>query len=84
MLGLGVSPGVETLRDHVLPGLPLTPTNPSLLCQQLSNLGLAPSATATPMLATLIRMNAFDAAVKFGGYCCNQASMTRSLIHYAT
>ncbi|KAK3858198.1 hypothetical protein Pcinc_035589 [Petrolisthes cinctipes] len=65
MLGLGVSAGVETLRDHVLPELPSTPTNPSLVCRQLHNLGLFPNATATPMLATLIRKNAFDAAAKF-------------------
>lgn len=76
MLVLGVSPGVETLRDHVLPGFPSTPTSPSMLCRQLGNLGLAPSATATPVLATLIRMNAFEAAAKFGWYCCYQVSMT--------
>lgn len=66
MLELDVTPGFETLRDHIIPSLNLS--QPRLTLQMLQNTGLSASATATPLLAVLVKKNMMNHAVDFGGW----------------
>lgn len=64
MVELGQTPSFETLRDRIIPSLSLS--QPRLTLQMLQNAGLSASATATPLLAVLVKNNMMEHAVSFG------------------
>ncbi|KAG7174049.1 Leucine-rich PPR motif-containing protein-like 1 [Homarus americanus] len=63
MLEMGESPSLETLKDHVIPGL--TVNHPNLTMKMLNRAGLTVTVAATPLLIVLIKNNMYKQAFEF-------------------
>ncbi|XP_042857897.1 leucine-rich PPR motif-containing protein, mitochondrial-like isoform X2 [Penaeus japonicus] len=63
MVNLGVTPDLETLRDHVIPGLIIN--HPLLTLDMLRGVGLKTSQATTPLLIVLIRNKMLDQCFEF-------------------
>ncbi|XP_047468526.1 leucine-rich PPR motif-containing protein, mitochondrial-like [Penaeus chinensis] len=63
MVKLDISPDLETLRDHVIPGLIIN--HPMLTLEMLQGAGLTISQAATPLLVVLIQNKMLDQCFEF-------------------
>ncbi|XP_071537596.1 leucine-rich PPR motif-containing protein, mitochondrial-like isoform X2 [Panulirus ornatus] len=63
MTEMDESPDLETLKDHVIPGLMLS--HPELTLKMLMHAGVTVTKAASPLLIVLIRNNMFDQAFEF-------------------
>nr|XP_045597235.1 leucine-rich PPR motif-containing protein, mitochondrial-like isoform X1 [Procambarus clarkii] len=63
MITLGETPGLETLKDYIIPGL--TVNHPDLTMKMLKHAGLTVTTAATPLLIVLIKNNLFKQAFEF-------------------
>nr|UHY14113.1 LRPPRC [Cherax quadricarinatus] len=63
MIEMGQTPGLETLRDHIIPGLIVS--HPDLTLQMLTRAGLTLTMAATPLLIVLIKNSMLNQAIEF-------------------
>ncbi|XP_063589389.1 leucine-rich PPR motif-containing protein, mitochondrial-like [Penaeus indicus] len=63
MVKLDITPDLETLRDHVIPGLIIN--HPLLTLEMLQGAGLTISQAATPILVVLIQNKMLDQCFEF-------------------
>lgn len=68
MVKLDITPDLETLRDHVIPGLIIN--HPMLTLEMLQGAGLTISQAATPILIILIQNKMLDQCFEFGKLEC--------------